>query len=47
MSSSQQPPLPEQVSCFPQLSEQSIAQFMLDLPLIDENRLSPELADIE
>jgi len=44
MSSSPQPPFPEQVSCPPQLSEQSIAQFMLDLPLLDEDRLSPELA---
>ena len=44
MSSSPQPPFPEQVSCPPQLSEQSIAQFMLDLPLLDEHRLSPELA---
>jgi hypothetical protein len=44
MSSSPQPPFSEQVSCPPQLSEQSIAQFMLDLPLLDEHRLSPELA---
>ena len=44
MSSSPQPPFPEQVSCPPPLSEQSIAQFMLDLPLLDEDRLSPELA---
>ncbi len=43
MLSSPQPPFPEQVSCPPQLSEHSIAQFMLDLPLLDEGRLSPEL----
>ena len=44
MSSSAQPSFPEQVSCPPHLSEQSIAQFLLDLPLLDEERLSPELA---
>jgi hypothetical protein len=44
MSSSPQPPFPEHVSCPPQLSEQSIAQFPLNLPLLDEDRLSPELA---
>jgi hypothetical protein len=43
MLSPPQPPFSEQVSCPPQLSEQSIAQFMLDLPLLDEHRLPPEL----
>jgi hypothetical protein len=38
------PPFPDQVSLPPQLSEQSVAQFMLDLPLLDEDRLSPALA---
>jgi hypothetical protein len=38
------PPFPDQVSLPPQLSEQSVAQFVLDLPLLDEDRLSPELA---
>ncbi len=36
MSSSPKPPYPEEVSCPPQLSEQSIAQLMPDLPLLDE-----------
>jgi hypothetical protein len=38
-SSNSRKPFPEQVP--PQLSEQSIAQFMLELPLLDEDRLSP------
>ena len=40
-----QPPLPHQVSLPRQLSEESVAQFMLDLPLLHEDRLSPALLE--
>ncbi len=46
MSSGFPPPphFPDEVSLPSQLSEQSVAQFVLDLPFLDEDRLSPALA---
>ena len=38
-----QPPLPHQVPLPRQLSEEYVAQFMIDLPLLHEDHLSPAL----
>ncbi len=40
-----QPHLPHQLSLPRQLSEECVAQFMLDLPLLHEDRLSPALLE--